>query len=157
MGLHRQLHKENKHNVKFLRGCCGKIFRHMEEMCSHINTVGFHTKRSTIPNYNKMEFDVQAHISQVETEMMIREAANDAKRHAAAQRHAVAAAAAPLLERLQSKSPHHTTSGSSIPPCCLLSTGVATPRSVTAVASSTTAPVSSIYVMQNPPDRKSVV
>ena len=150
VGLHRQLHKESKHNVKFLCGCCGKIFRRMEEMCSHINTVGFHTKRSTIPNYNKLEFDVQAHISQVETEMMIREAAQDAKRHAAAQRQAVASAEAPLLERLQSKSPHHTISVSSIPPCCLLSTGVATPRSVTTVAGSTPAPVRSIYVLQHP-------
>ena len=150
VGLHRQLHKENKQNVKFLCGCCGKIFRRMEEICSHINTAGFHTKRSTIPNYNIYEFDVQAHISQVETEMMVREAAQDAKRQAAAQRHAIASAAAPLLERLQSQSPHHLTSVASIPPCCLLSTGLATPRSVTTVAGSATAPVSSIYLLQQP-------
>ena len=82
--------------------------------------------------------------------MMVREAAQDAKRQATAQRHTIASAAARLLECLQSASPHHPTSVATIPPCCLLSTGLATSRSLTTVASISPAPVSSIYLLQQP-------
>ena len=121
----------------------------MEEISAHINTVGFHTEHSSILNYNKNNFDVQAHISQVETTFMIKEAAEDAKRQAAAERRALAAAATEVLERLQGEQHQYPTTGASIPPCCLLSAGLTTSQPLTTMAGTSPAPVSSIFLLQS--------
>jgi len=149
VALHRQQNKENKHNVKFVCGCCGRIFRKMEEISAHINTVGFYTKYSSIANYNKTNFDVQAHVAEVEATIMLREAAEEAKRQAAADRRQIAAAATPVLERLQGEQQQYATIGAHIPLCCLLSASLSTAQPVTAAAGRSPAPVSSIYVLQS--------
>ena len=148
VGLHRVEHKENRHSVKFLCGCCGRIFRKMEEICSHINTSGFHLRRSSIPNYNKADFDVEAHISELETAEMLRAAAEDAKRQAASDRKALAAAAAPVLSRLQGEVTWSSPPATRIPPCCLFSADTGSARPLTTMAAGSPQPVSAVFLMQ---------
>ena len=148
LGMHRTEHKEAKHNVKFLCGCCGQIFRKMEEICCHINTSGFHVKRSSIPNYNKADFDYEAYISEVETAAMLRAAAEDGKKQAAAKRRAVAAAAVPVLSRLQGEVLGSSPPAACIHPCCLFSNAAGSARPLTTMAAGSPEPVSAVYLMQ---------
>ena len=54
---HRKASKTNKNNIKVICGCCGDYFSTASSLSSHHNVGGFKFRESTIPNFDKENFN----------------------------------------------------------------------------------------------------
>ena len=69
-----------------LCGCCGNVYRKIDELTHHVNMEGFHLRLSEIPEYDKHTFSVEEYSAQQRDRNALVEAAAMARQAAAAAR-----------------------------------------------------------------------
>jgi len=48
--------------MKILCGCCGELYHKMDALAEHMNSEGFHLRKSKIPGYNRERFDLSGYL-----------------------------------------------------------------------------------------------
>ena len=82
--IHRKQSGEGRTGLKILCGCCGSVYRVMEELSNHINTEALHLRLSTIPGYTKESFDLNDYFAKQRDQNALDEAVAIARSAASA-------------------------------------------------------------------------
>jgi len=50
--------------MKIFCGCCGELYHKTDALAGHINSEGFHLRKSKIPRYNRERFDLSGYLAE---------------------------------------------------------------------------------------------